>query len=411
MTAAQSRLLALLRLPASDAAGNLPPADAAAWEDVLRLARRQFVAPLVWSRIRAARLEGGVPGPVRTALERESRQNALRNLALIDQLARLVRALEDRGIPVLLLKGLHVAQELYRGLDERVIRDIDFLVRADRAADAANALRALGYSAMSRASVDERAILAVDMHLPPMVGPGVAPVEVHASLGLLDRTPAEVMEEVWRRAVPVDLGPVAPLGLSREDLVLHLCVHASYQHLFAAGLRPCCDLAGAIDRWGTRLDWEAVCERAVRWRWRRGVRLALDATRALLGAAPPGGAVVALGDQADGPIPLQAAIGQIFIEAGEAEGAKVHLARLVTEPSLGRKARWLAGRLFVSDRELGSRYPVPAHPLGRWRVRGVRIAHLVARHAATVWKLARGDPRVRAAAARAAALADWLATG
>jgi hypothetical protein len=69
--------------------------------------------------------------------------------------------------------------------------------------------------------------------------------------------------------------------------LLHLCLHTSYQHQFAFGLRPSCDIAETIACFGSTLDWRTLTERAERWGWQRGVYLALQLAKELAGADVP----------------------------------------------------------------------------------------------------------------------------
>jgi len=70
-------------------------------------------------------------------------------------------------------------------------------------------------------------------------------------------------------------------------LLLHLCLHASYTHSFAFGLRNFCDIAAAIDRLGPVLDWSTIATRACDHGGRRGVYLALRLALELAGASVP----------------------------------------------------------------------------------------------------------------------------
>ncbi len=78
------------------------------------------------------------------------RAAAVRTLAVDDQTARVIAALEARGVPTLLLKGPAMARHLYTGDGERFYGDTDLLVAPPSLADARQTLRELG---TSRASV------------------------------------------------------------------------------------------------------------------------------------------------------------------------------------------------------------------------------------------------------------------
>jgi hypothetical protein len=59
-----------------------------------------------------------------------------------------------------------------------------------------------------------------------------------------------------RRAGTRSGGHVTALGLGLEDLLLHLCFHTSFQHVFRfGGLRSFCDVATTLDERGPSVDW------------------------------------------------------------------------------------------------------------------------------------------------------------
>ncbi|RIK58724.1 hypothetical protein DCC62_29230, partial [candidate division KSB1 bacterium] len=76
-------------------------------------------------------------------------------------------------------------------------------------------------------------------------------------------------------------------ALCPEDLLLHLCIHASYHHQFRFGLRSLCDIAEIIRHYHSRLDWEQLRKRAEEWGVTKCVYLTLRLTNKLLEANVP----------------------------------------------------------------------------------------------------------------------------
>ena len=75
--------------------------------------------------------------------------------------------------------------------------------------------------------------------------------------------------------------------LSPEDLLLHLCLHASFTHRFRVGLRACWDILETVNHYGQAIDWDLVVRRAQAWGIGRYVYLTLRLVRDLLGAGDP----------------------------------------------------------------------------------------------------------------------------
>ena len=70
--------------------------------------------------------------------------------------------------------------------------------------------------------------------------------------------------------------------------MLHLALHASAHHVFSSfGIRPLCDIAELLRRFGDTLDWEAAQQRAHDWGAGHALYLTLRLAREMLGAAVP----------------------------------------------------------------------------------------------------------------------------
>jgi len=90
-------------------------------------------------------LASSLPDEVGIALARWSRFDAARELLVPEWISGLLAALEDRGVPCLILKGTALAYSLYRHPHLRPRGDVDLLVPEQRRAAAREVLAALGY--------------------------------------------------------------------------------------------------------------------------------------------------------------------------------------------------------------------------------------------------------------------------
>ena len=184
------------------------------------------------------------------------------------ELRRIVAALNDDGIPAIALKGIFLAEIVYGNIALREMNDIDLLVPENQVVATTATLSTLGYPPRTHDS-------AVIMHLPRFIKPNAAGVEVHWAITRPDRHYSIPVEVLWKRAVPVSIAGTMTNGLSAEDLLLHLCLHTSYQHQFTFGLRPFCDIAETIRHYGADLDWQELSQRGEERQWKKGVYLSL----------------------------------------------------------------------------------------------------------------------------------------
>ena len=330
--------------------------DEAGWDRVGALAAGQRVRPLLYQRLTQHDLKTRVPERVWQALERTSRQTAARNLRVDVELAALARTLAADDIPLIVLKGAYLTQAVYKNAALREMNDVDVLLRQEHLHRAVDVLRARGYQPLKSFSVDLDA--AVHHHVTRLIKPGTAAIELHWNITMPHQAYSIDPADLWRRAAPVAIGGATMLGLSAEDLLLHLCFHTSYQHRFEFGLRPFCDIAATIRRFQTEIDWHEVQRRSRDWRWGRGVHLALHLAAELVGAAVPVEVLTALSSVDDDTDLFETAGAQVFADKVELNDVSEEFAKLRDGTNLWSKVGHLCRRIFLSQLEMKKRYSV-----------------------------------------------------
>lgn len=378
------------------------------WEQARALSASLRVQELLLARLTERGLESAVPGPTLAAMRAAGRASAIRNLGILRDLERLGRGLAAAAIPAIVLKGAHLAQAVYANAALRSMLDVDLLVRAGDLSRAAAALAADGYA--PRTPYDEGADLTATYayHLPRFTKRGAVAIELHWRISPPNRFCAT--DDLWNRAVPLG-GGGDWLALCPEDLVLHLCAHASHHHQFQAGLRPACDVAETASRFVAALDWTVLVARARTWRWDRGTYLALRLSRDMLGAAVPDAALRDL-RPADVDDALVAAARTLILL-----DRRTHLA-LPPSPLRATDAGSPRARFTVFLRRI---FPRRALIAGLYRVTPrsprlflyylLRLKDLMASHARVVLQLLRGDPLLTPIASQKTAIRRWLARG
>ena len=221
--------------------GRLSESD---WNQVLDVAMRHGVAPLLYDRLRPLSSNCHIPPAVLLNLPVAYLANAARNLRIYHQLGQVLTALQEQGIPVIVLKGAHLAELVYGNIALRTMCDLDLLVRKDDLARTAARLQELGYAWNDCQGVE--AASATSHHLPPFLRPGAAPIEIHWTIAGLRLGLNIERDGLWERSRAVVVAGVETLVLSPEDLLLHLCMHAGSHHGFNVGLRPFCDIAQTL---------------------------------------------------------------------------------------------------------------------------------------------------------------------
>jgi hypothetical protein len=227
-----------------------------------------------------------MPLAVRERLKRYLVDGTASHLILSGELRRLLKRFEVEKIPVIPLKGLALAETFYPHPAIRPCTDLDLLVRRESVRQVDELLQRLGYRRLADAH-SFQFDLAWDR---ATLYEGTTGVRVDLHWGLLS-DPRYSWDEregqrVWDRAVRTRVAGQDALGLCPEDLLLYLAAHLAVHHALA-GLLWYYDLYLVFERLGGTLDWEALIERASRWRVRAALYFALMELEALFGARMP----------------------------------------------------------------------------------------------------------------------------
>jgi hypothetical protein len=247
------------------------PSDPADAEALVAAARVQRVAPLLFAAVQ------GAPGWTDPTLRllRDDHHAAFATGARRLHLARrLLESLERAGVRALPMKGVAVVERAYGSLAERPMGDVDLLVLGgwgDAVAVMASEglrMKERGDHAWSFQTGDGQT---VELHHSVTSCPGLFPLDAAG---------------VWARSV-VSTGRTLPRGPSAEDLLVHLGLHAAFQHASILTLSQYLDFkrlfaAEPIDAAACRHTAEATGSAAA-----LGVSLAVaDALVGVPGSAP-----------------------------------------------------------------------------------------------------------------------------
>ncbi|MDA1184682.1 MAG: nucleotidyltransferase family protein [Acidobacteria bacterium] len=411
--AALAVLLACLHQDALLLRGELlTTLDEDGWQRLLSLAAAHSVRGLVNQRLTDSSVVSLVPANVQRDLRDAARQTAARMLRAQTQIAELVSGFDTASIPVIALKGVHLARAVYPNQTLRAMQDIDLLVPREDLQSATDIALGLGYTPIRPFTVDQEA--AAKSHIARLTRPESLDVEIHWNITAPNVPYSIDPADLWARTVPVDVGRCQLLGLSPEQLLLHLCAHASYQHGFEFGIRSLVDVAATLRRFDAELDWELVVRQCRAWRWQRGVGVSLSLARELFGADVPGDALDSFAADTGGAATdtevINAARVQILGEPS-LYAESHHFARLRTTPGFWPKAGQTWGRIFLPRSEM-SRLHGKNLGLGRLAMLYVvRSCTLIGRYARSAIGLLEGGTAPLGPAERRQQLRRWLSEG
>ena len=203
-----------------------------------------------------------IPDEVRLILREKYLECLAINLCINNQLQRILTEMEKAEIPVILLKGAHLAEFVYKNIGLRPMSDLDLMVPRECLMQSLELAQKLGYQLSQPFNLEVELLL--EHHLPALIVSQNVSLEIHWNL-VDAKLPMTVDEGgLWQRAQPVQVGKSKAWVLSSEDLLLHLCLHAAYQDTFNCHLRALVDINQVISV-NKALDWEQVRMRAFNW--------------------------------------------------------------------------------------------------------------------------------------------------
>ncbi len=256
------------------------------WQGFLDTLRPHGVYPLMAHRLRSWPAECRPPAEVMEWLNRGFLYAAARAMRAGRQIQEAVDALEAAGIEPVLLKGPALARSVYPDPALRQSCDLDLLVRPADVPAAEGVLGGLGYANPGREfSVSEHGY-----HHQVFTAPknGIT-LELHWALDAeYDMSPADWVEEVIARRVPVAAKDLACHTLSRPDHLLFLAFHNVFVHR-SLRLDWVVDTALLMAQPGGSADWEGVIGRSVAHHVRIPLELAVLSAGFWTGLSPPPG--------------------------------------------------------------------------------------------------------------------------
>jgi len=388
------------------------------WAALVLEAREQRLAPLLFERLKDPEIRPAVPAGVMEKFERAYYAVLKQNLRLYHEFKTALAAFREAGIPLIVLKGAHLAEAIYGNPGVRPMTDIDILVAKDDLEKAETVLRGLGFQASPGIGRIEREVeCGLSRELPLHSKPGGIFFDVHWTVEDPASPFAIDVEGLWARAQTIEVAGVKTRGLSTEDLILHMCLHTAYHDKFRAGVMPLCDAAEIVQKRGADMDWAALGRRAFEWKAGKWVYVTLRMAKDLLKAAVPDEFLERL-KPADFNAEIAAlARAKIMARDEELSPLSPNLTLLWGGKPLPQKASAYLRRIFPRREHMVHMYPASGRGLRIYYYYAVRLKDLVRRYGlksvyrmyvVTSWRMLRNKPERTRFAKKDSVLTEWL---
>ena len=212
---------------------------------------REGLACLLYKNLLRAKVLDKLEGPLRERLLGCYNQTVLVNLRMIHDLKEILGLANNKRIPLVLLQGIVMLQEIYRDPGLRPMRDIDLWVLEEHFPPLEGILHSLGYMQ--------------DSSYPNTFRKGLTLIDVHTHILWADRIRAMAgllagdQNQLFNAALPIHFEGQEALCLQPCDQVLYLALHILKHN--AGKLIWLVDLRFLLARW-KKEDWLSLAARA-----------------------------------------------------------------------------------------------------------------------------------------------------
>jgi hypothetical protein len=227
------------------------------WELFTSNAIRNSMGPLVYKSFTYVKNYSSIPESTISKLKQTYYISFNRNKFIYEYLRIAAKAISEKGKSVIALKGIFLADKIYRDIGLRHMSDIDLLVKKEDAKECQSILHSVGFKTQERFKSEFIRSTHDTKHLPQLVKDNVS-IELHLKTHTDDCEYNVNIDDYWQYAVPVEINNISCMALSPNDLLQHLCLHLDYH--FKNGniqLSSYCDIAEVLKFYKHDIKWDA----------------------------------------------------------------------------------------------------------------------------------------------------------
>ena len=383
--------------------------DPPRWDALIEEAHKQGVASYLHTKLLSPNFANKLETPHTNQLRQSYLLTAVQNTLTLRDAEIILTAFQKSGIPAAGLKGIFLLENVYDDIGARAMSDIDLLIKKKDLADCFHILEGLGYQPTTYFSLDDANT--DTKHLPPMGKAGGAMVELHWTLLEEDEPFTINADALWQRTIPATIAGIDALALGVEDLILHLCLHLTYQHYLNLGLRGLLDIALVIHKRQSEIDWKKLVLIAQSWGAERVAALSLQLVETQLNVPIPASVIPSLLPEGIERSLLENARLQLLEHVWFEDHFTPDMVELSAKRGLIAKLRIGLQRVFIPRLALARIYNVsPTSPIILWFY-VERLNYLVRSYGKTVLRLQRGEKGTEPARQKAEiskSLHEWM---
>lgn len=372
------------------------------WLQAVSYASNQEVLALMSESWHNLACEAGIPHQAVHAAKAMLLRNRVRTARMLKGLGQILSEMNNAAMPVIVLKGAHLATMYYDDIGKRPMSDLDLLIKPDHLAEATGILQRLGY----QPDPSNEAQAEIGKHFHFKHPENEIKIELHWQVLAQEHFRQSPTDLIWYSAIPIMISGEPALGLPAEGLLPYFALHL-YNHRFVVPLRQVWDTVVVLQK--EAIDWKLILERAREWQIERSLAVLLHLSAELWGLKFPA-AVSAFLDEFDldewGTIARK---NIMDYQASDYAMTSPRFLKVWSHNSRGMsKVKLLLEGLFPSREWVSMRYRVAGHGAPLFAAYLRRLIELPFDYGKVGWKLLRGQHGEWRRLNRQKAFLDWL---
>ncbi|MGE4262234.1 nucleotidyltransferase domain-containing protein [Shewanella sp.] len=343
------------------------------WTRVCEMSVSHRIAPLLYWQLKQKTLV--VPVSVSDRLQNIYKKSAIKTVKMQAELLKLHQLLSSQQSRYIALKGSYLASVVYPHAALRPMRDIDLLIPKTQLAGVYEQLIKHGYRHPPKYKGSPDNWLKFSKHIPPLLSPTGVIVELHDKVFHPENCPSEDLvadDNFWHRCIVANVAGQQIPFMSPTDLLLHLIMHASYDHRFNNGPLVLTDIAYLIEH--CTIDWSLFWQKVQVGNGKDGCSLVLHMVKYYF----PEIQIESLDDigSKGQNLAMDAArFALLMLQDYESRAVHATLSKIKARGIVG-KAKWFFSKLFPSRQKMALLFSVNAeswwvycyYPLRWWQL-------------------------------------------
>jgi nucleoside-diphosphate-sugar epimerase len=327
---AEDRLL-LQMLSIDDEHKNAIPFEALPipdWEKIIQSALKHDVAALLYLRLKRTGMYEKVPLKIAERLRRIYLYFVKVSIRQQYWVGKLLEMLDHYDLPVLVLNGLHINENIYHNIAARPISNVHFLSKTK------NLWRKH----------------AIQNQINRIIRLGGLDISITSKMHYPNFDKKIRIQKLWQRAQINSIAHCKIYVPCPEDLLLHLCLKFVYFYQYRfSGIQTLCDMREILYQHGTGLDWNNILAESRKLSITNAMGLMLILAKDLLNAPISAETILMFGPEDQFSFAKRFALRTIFDENQSYNTLPPHFLDLWENKSLLKKIRALNKYIFSSQ--------------------------------------------------------------